>query len=152
MRDCCLTVSDQKEEHISFWPDDNDVFFELDRYTQRKILVLFHRNESTEPVSEVGHIILAPRQLVFVLLLYMILHAKQTFFFISVLLLQIQLSRRQRVVIPFFSLLLIHFCTSPKPGTGFPSTYVVVFFFNHLKRDVIVCFVDISGCYFHHFQ
>ena len=81
MRDCCLTVSDQKEEHISFWPDDNDVFFELDRYTQRKILVLFHRNESTEPVSEVGHIILAPRQPVFVLLLYMILHAKQTFFF-----------------------------------------------------------------------
>ena len=44
------------------------------------------------------------------------------------------------------------FCASPKPGTGFPSTYVVVFFFNHLKRDVIVCFVDISGCYFHHFQ
>jgi hypothetical protein len=25
-----------------------------------------------------------------------------------------------------------------KPGTGFPSTYVVFFFFNHLKRDVVV--------------
>jgi hypothetical protein len=25
------------------------------------------------------------------------------------------------------------------------------FFFNHLKRDVVVCFVDISGFYFHHF-
>jgi hypothetical protein len=34
----------------------------------------------------------------------------------------------------------------------FPSTNVVVFFFhNHLKRDVVVCFVDISGFYFHHF-
>jgi len=134
VRDCCLTVSDQKEEHISFWPDDNDVFFELDRYTQRKILVLFHRNESTESVSEVGHIILIPRWPVFVLLLYMILHAKQTFFFISVLLLQIQLSRRRRVVIPFFSLLPIHFCASPKPGTGFPSTYVVVFFFQSFEK------------------
>ena len=44
----------------------------------------------------------------------------------------------------------IHVCTSPKPGTGFPSTYVVVFFSNHLKRDVVVCFVDIGGFYFHH--
>jgi hypothetical protein len=26
----------------------------------------------------------------------------------------------------------------------------VVFFFNHLKRDVVVCFVDIGGFYFHH--
>jgi hypothetical protein len=52
-----------------------------------------------------------------------------------------------REVIPFFSLLPIPFCASPKPGTGFPSTNVVVFFFhNHLKRDVVVCFVDISGC------
>jgi hypothetical protein len=49
---------------------------------------------------------------------------------------------------PFFSLLPIPFCASPKPGTGFPSTNVVVFFFhNHLKRDVVVCFVDISGFY-----
>ena len=54
------------------------------------------------------------------------------------------------MVIPFSSLLPIHFCASPKPGTGFPSTYVVVFFFNHLKRDVVVCFVVISGFHFHH--
>jgi hypothetical protein len=26
----------------------NDVFFELDRYTRRKILVLFHRNKSSQ--------------------------------------------------------------------------------------------------------
>jgi len=46
LSDCCL--SDQKEEHVSCWPDDNDVFFELDRYTRRKILVLFHRNNSPQ--------------------------------------------------------------------------------------------------------
>jgi hypothetical protein len=57
-----------------------------------------------------------------------------------------------REAIPFFSLLPIPFCASPKPGTGFPSTNVVVFFYhNHLKRDVVDCFVDISGFYFHHF-
>jgi hypothetical protein len=43
-----------------------------------------------------------------------------------------------------------HVLPFPKPGTGFPSTYVVVFFSNHLKRDVVVCFVVISGFYFHH--
>ena len=42
------------------------------------------------------------------------------------------------------------FLGQSKPGTGFPSTYVVFFFFNHLKRDVVVCFVDIGGFYFHH--
>jgi hypothetical protein len=29
-----VTPSDQKEEHVSCWPDDNDVFFEQNRYTQ----------------------------------------------------------------------------------------------------------------------
>ena len=43
MSDC-----DQKEEHVSCWPDDNDVFFELNSYTRRYILVLFHRNNSPQ--------------------------------------------------------------------------------------------------------
>ena len=29
-----FTPSDQYEEHVSCWPDDNDVFFELYRYTR----------------------------------------------------------------------------------------------------------------------
>jgi hypothetical protein len=29
---CCSTPSDQKEEHVSCWPDDNDVFFEQKEY------------------------------------------------------------------------------------------------------------------------
>ena len=104
--DCCLTLSDQKEEHISCWPDDNDVFFELDRYKRRKILVLFQRNKSSQnPCLKWDTLYWLQVNQSFVLFLYMILHAKQTFFVISVLLLQIQLSRRRRVVIPFFSLL-----------------------------------------------
>ena len=42
----------------------------------------------------------------------------------------------------------VHFCAYPKPGSGFPTSYVVVFFFffiNKLRCEVIVCFVDIGG-------
>jgi hypothetical protein len=29
-----VNSSDQKEDQVSYWPDDNDVFFELNRYTR----------------------------------------------------------------------------------------------------------------------
>ena len=106
----------------------------------------------TEPVSEVRHIILTPSQPVFVLFLYLILRAKQTFFclFISVLSLQIQLSRRQRVVIPFFYI-LPDTCLYQSQARNWISIDIGCdFFFNHLKRDVVVCFVDFGGFYFHH--
>ena len=53
-----------------------------------------------------------------------------------------------RVEIPLTCLTQPHFCVCPKlkPGPGFPTSYVVIFFvFNCLSRDVIVCFVDIGG-------
>ena len=34
---------------------------------------------------------------------------------------------------------LMHVCTSPKPGTGFPSTYVVVFFSIIWKEMCLFC-------------
>ena len=38
------------------------------------------------------------------------------------------------------------FCACPKPGTGFPSTYVVLFYvFSVLRCEIIVLFVDIGG-------
>jgi hypothetical protein len=44
-------------------------------------------------------------------------------------------------------LTLSHFCACPKPGPGFPTPYVVVFVFGgfRLRREMIVCFVDIGG-------
>ena len=117
--------------------------------------MLFHRNKSSEHVSEIGHIILThPSQPVFVLFLYLILQAKQTFFclFISVLSLQIQLSRRWRVVIPFFSLMPYTFlCKSQARNWISINICYGLFFSNDLKRDVVVYFVDIGGFYFHHY-
>jgi hypothetical protein len=38
------------------------------------------------------------------------------------------------VGIPLFCLTLPHFCACPKPGPGFPTSYVMVFFvFNKLR-------------------
>ena len=39
-----------------------------------------------------------------------------------------------------------HICACPKPGTGFPMSYViVVFVFSELGWEVIAHFVDIGG-------
>ena len=108
MRDCCWTLSDQKEEHISCWPDDNDVFFELDCYTRRKILVLFHRNKSSQnPCLKCDTLYWLQVNQTFQSLFFFFTWSSMLadIFFISVLLLQIQLTRRRRVVILFFSLL-----------------------------------------------
>ena len=48
--------------------------------------------------------------------------------------------------IPLTGLTLPHLCACPKPGPGFPTSYVMVFFmFNELKCEVIVHLVDIGG-------
>jgi hypothetical protein len=40
---------------------------------------------------------------------------------------------------------IAHLCACPKPGPGFPTSYVMVFcMFNESRRDVIVRFVDIG--------
>jgi len=49
------------------------------------------------------------------------------------------------------SLTLPHFCACHKPGPGFPTSYVVVFYvFNEMRRGVVVCFVNIGGIVDHH--
>jgi hypothetical protein len=49
-------------------------------------------------------------------------------------------------------LTLSHFSACLSPGPEFLASYVVVFFmFNDLRRDVIVCFVDIGGIVDHHY-
>jgi hypothetical protein len=51
-----------------------------------------------------------------------------------------------RAGIPFSSLTLPHLSTCPKAGSGFLTSYVMVFFmFNDLRWEVLVYFVDISG-------
>jgi hypothetical protein len=41
---------------------------------------------------------------------------------------------------------LPYFCACPKPGPGYPTSYVMVFLmFIELRWEVIVCFVDIVG-------
>ena len=57
------------------------------------------------------------------------------------------------VGIPITVLTPPHFCAYPKPGHGFPTSYVVVFFcvqWFQLRWEVIVCFVDFDGIYVHH--
>ena len=61
------------------------------------------------------------------------------------------------VVILLTGLTPPHFCACPKPGHGFPTSYVVVFvvFSNFrweviVRREVIVRFVDIGGIDDHH--
>ena len=55
------------------------------------------------------------------------------------------------VVIPLTSLTPPHFYACSKPGSGFPTSYVMAFFCsNYLRREVIVCFVDIGGIVDHH--
>ena len=45
----------------------------------------------------------------------------------------------------------LHSCVCPKPGFGFPMSYVmVVFVFSELSWEVIVRFVDIGGIDDHH--
>ena len=54
--------------------------------------------------------------------------------------------------IPLAGLTLPHACAFPKPGPGFPTSYVVVFFvFIELKWEVVVRFVDIGGIIDHHY-
>ena len=57
------------------------------------------------------------------------------------------------IEIPLTGLTLPRFYAGPKPGPGFPTSYVVVFFvymFNELRWEVIVWFVDISEIVNHH--
>jgi len=42
------------------------------------------------------------------------------------------------------------FVPVPSQELDFHRHMLWSFFFNYLKRDVVVCFVDISGFYFHH--
>ena len=44
-----------------------------------------------------------------------------------------------------------HLCACPKPGFGFPMSYIMVFFkLNDLRREVAVRSVDIGGIVDHH--
>ena len=44
-----------------------------------------------------------------------------------------------------------HFCACTKPGLGFPTSYVVVFFmFSELRGEVIVRLVNIGGIVGYH--
>ena len=53
---------------------------------------------------------------------------------------------RPRFGIPLTCLTLPHFCACPKPGPGFPTSYVMVFFvLSELRWEAIVCVVDIGG-------
>ena len=53
--------------------------------------------------------------------------------------------KRVRVGIPITRFKPPHFCACPKPGHGFPRSYVVVFFmFNDLMWEVNARFVDIG--------
>ena len=80
--------------------------------------------------------------------------------YVHVLSLENQLSK-EKVGVPLTSLTLPHLCACPNPGTGFPSSYVVVFWYTvslfqitviicfvgivyHYRLDVVVCFVDIG--------
>jgi hypothetical protein len=55
------------------------------------------------------------------------------------------------VGIPLTGLASPHFCARPKPGSGFPMPYAMVFFmFNEMRLEVIVRFVDIGGIVDHH--
>ena len=75
--------------------------------------------------------------------------------------------QKRRVGIPLTGLTLPHLCACPNPGTGFPSSYVVVFWCSvslfqiivivcfvgivyHKCLEVVVCFVDIGGIDDHH--
>ena len=106
-------------------------------HTKLDFGAISQKQQSTEPVSEVGHIILTPSQPVFVLFLYLILRAKQTLFCMFIYLYCHCRSNYQegRGWWSHSSIYcLIHVCTSPKPGTGFPSTYVVVFFLQSFEK------------------
>ena len=54
-----------------------------------------------------------------------------------------QVINMERVGIPLTGLTPPHFYASPKPGPGFLTSYVVVFFvFSELMWEISVCFVD----------
>ena len=57
--------------------------------------------------------------------------------------------QKRSVGIPLTDLTLPHLCACPNPGTGFPSSYVVVFWcsVSLFQMKVIVCFV---GIVYHH--
>ena len=57
-----------------------------------------------------------------------------------------------RVWIPLTGLTTQHFDACPKPGPGFPTSYIVVsFVFSELSLEVIVRFVDIGEIFNHLF-
>ena len=65
-------------------------------------------------------------------------------FFISALLLEIDLSRGE-IVIPLISLTQPRCCACTIPGSEFPLAYVLVFFvFNDFMQEVVVRFADIG--------
>ena len=52
---------------------------------------------------------------------------------------------KEVIGISLTNLTLPHFCACPKLGSGCPMLYLVVMLmFNELRREMIVCFVDIS--------
>jgi len=54
-------------------------------------------------------------------------------------------------VIPLTGLTPPYLCAFPKQGSGYPTSYVVIFYlFNDLRWEVIVRFVDNGGIVDHH--
>ena len=126
MSDCCLTPSDQKEEHVSCWPDDNDVFFELNSYTRgpqnpclkSDTLYWLQVNQSLFFFFTWSFVLSRH----FFVCLYLYCHCRSN-------------HQEGRGWWSHSSVYCRYiFCASPKPGTGFPSTYVVVFFFQSFKK------------------
>ena len=69
--------------------------------------------------------------------------------YISELSLEIQLSE-EVVWVSIDRFNHVTFCSLPKPEHGLPSSDVVLFMFNGLVWEVVVCFVDIDGIVDHH--
>ena len=69
--------------------------------------------------------------------------------YISVLSLEIQLSE-EAVWVSIDRFIPVTFLFPSQPEHGLPSSDVVLFMFNGLVWEVVVCFVDIDGIVDHH--
>ena len=143
MSDCCLTPSDQKEEHVSCWPDDNDVFFELNSYT---------RGPQNPCLKSDTLYWLQVNQSLFFFFIWSFVLSRQ--FFVC-LYLYCHCRSNYQEGRGWWSHSSVYcryiFVPVPSQELDFHRHMLWSFFFNHLKRDVVFCFVDISGFYFHHF-
>ena len=152
MRDCCWTLSDQKEEHISCWPDDNDVFFELDCYTRRKILVLFHRNKSSQnPCLKCDTLYWLQVNQTFQPLFFFFTWSSMLsrhFFYICIAVAD-PVNKKAESCDPILQFTARYmFVPVPSQELDFHRHMLWSFFSSIIWKDIIVCFVD--GFYFHH--